>query len=103
LIGMKNVEERSRALAARLKRRLSQLPNVELKTNVEPELSASVVKFKLRNRAPQEAYNTLWEKHRIALALTPSGDSEGLRYSPHIYNSMEEMDRAVAAVKELAR
>jgi selenocysteine lyase/cysteine desulfurase len=103
LIGMKNVEARSRALSARLKQQLRQMPNVQLKTNVEPELSASVVKFKLRNRASKETYDTLWEKHRIAVALTPAGDSEGLRYSPHIYNSMEEMDRAVAAVRVLAQ
>jgi selenocysteine lyase/cysteine desulfurase len=38
----------------------------------------------------------------MALALTPSGDAEGLRISPHIYNEMEEIDRAVAAVRELA-
>jgi selenocysteine lyase/cysteine desulfurase len=32
--------------------------------------------------------------------MTGSGDAKGLRFSPHIYNSMEEIDRAVAAVKE---
>jgi selenocysteine lyase/cysteine desulfurase len=32
--------------------------------------------------------------------MTGSGDSKGLRFSPHIYNSIEEVDRAVAAVKE---
>jgi selenocysteine lyase/cysteine desulfurase len=34
--------------------------------------------------------------------MTPAGDAEGLRFSPQIYNSMEEVDRAVAAVKEIA-
>ena len=102
LIGMKNVEARSRALAARAKRQLSDLPGVELRTNVEPALSGSVVKFRLRNRPTKEAYDALWAKHRIALAHTPAGDSEGLRYSPHIYNSNEEVDRAVAAVKAIA-
>jgi selenocysteine lyase/cysteine desulfurase len=38
----------------------------------------------------------------LAIAMTPSGDAEGLRFSPHVYNSMDEIDRAVAAVKELA-
>lgn len=102
LIGMKNVESRTRALATRLKRQLSDLPNVQLKTNLEPELSGGVIKFRLSKRSTKEAYNTLWEKYRIALASTLSGDSEGLRFSPHIYNSMEEMDRAAAAVKHLS-
>jgi selenocysteine lyase/cysteine desulfurase len=103
LIGMKNVEARSRALAARAKRQLSDVPGVEMKTNVEPALSGSVVKFRLRNRPTAEAYDALWQKHRIALAQTAAGDAEGLRYSPHIYNSNEEIDRAVAAVRALAK
>jgi selenocysteine lyase/cysteine desulfurase len=49
-----------------------------------------------------QAYNTLWERHSLAIAMTASGDAEGLRISPQIYNSMEEIDRAVAAVRELA-
>jgi hypothetical protein len=34
----------------------------------------------------------------LAIAMTPGGDSEGLRFSPHIYNSFEEIDRAVARI-----
>src|SRR2546425_8851393 len=78
LIGMKNVETRARVLAAHLKKQLSQIPNLQLKTNPEPELSGGVVKFRLARTATKQAYNTLYEKHRIALAQTASGDSEGL-------------------------
>ena len=60
-----------------------------------------VVKFKLRNVPTKRAYDTLWERSRVAIALTPSGDAEGLRLSPHIYNSLDQIDRAVAAVKSL--
>ena len=102
LIGMANVEARARALASRAKAGLKSIGNVELKTNLQPELSAGVVKFKLRNMATKAAYDKLWERHRLAIASTLSGDSEGLRFSPHIYNSFEQVDAAVAAVKELA-
>ncbi len=102
LIGMANVEARTRALATRAKTALRAIPNVEMKTSMEPQLCGGVVKFKLRNMPTKQAYDTLWERHRIAIASTPTGDSEGLRFSPHIYNSTEQIDRAVAAVKELA-
>ena len=101
LIGIRTVEERTRALATHAKSRLRELSTVQLKTNVEPELSGGVIKFRLKNQPTLQAYNTLWERHRMALAMTASGDAEGLRMSPHIYNSMEEIDRVVAAVKEL--
>ena len=102
LIGMPAVEARMQALATRAKVQLREIAAVELKTNLEPELSGGVVKFRLKFVPTQRAYDTLWEKHRLAIAMTPSGDSEGLRFSPHIYNSMDEIDRAVAAVKEIA-
>ena len=102
LIGMPAVEARMQALATRAKVQLKEIAAVELKTNLEPELSGGVVKFRLRNVPTKQAYDTLWEKHRLAIAMTPSGDAEGLRFSPQIYNSVEEVDRAVAAVKELA-
>jgi len=101
LIGMRTVEARIRELATRLKTQLREIPAVQLKTNVEPELSAGVVKLRLKSMPTLQAYNTLWERHRMAIAMTASGDSEGLRFSPQIYNSMEEIDRAVAAVREL--
>ena len=102
LIGMPAVEARMQALATRAKVQLREIAAVELKTNLEPELSGGVVKFRLKNVPTKRAYDTLWEKHRMAIAMTPSGDAEGLRFSPQIYNSMEEVDRAVAAVKGLA-
>jgi len=101
LIGMRPVEARIRSLAGRAKHALGAMANVELKTNLEPELSGGVVKFRLKDVPTPRAYDLLWKKHRLAIAMTPGGDSEGLRFSPHIYNTSEEIDRAVAAFREL--
>jgi isopenicillin-N epimerase len=102
LIGMPAVEARVQALATRAKIQLKEMAAVELKTNLEPELSGGVVKFRVKSVPTKRAYDLLWERHRLAIAMTPAGDAEGLRFSPQIYNSMEEVDRAVAAVKEIA-
>jgi len=102
LIGMPSIEARMQALATRAKIQLKEMAAVELKTNIEPQLSGGVVKFRLKSLPTKRAYDLLWERHRMAIAMTPSGDAEGLRFSPQIYNSMEEVDRAVAAVKEVA-
>lgn len=102
LIGLDAVGARVTALAVRAKQALAEIGGVELKTNLEPELSGGVVKFRLKNVATPHAYDQLWKQHRLAIAMTPAGDSEGLRFSPHIYNTFSEIDRAVAAVRELA-
>ena len=101
MIGVKNIEARMRALAQKAHTELSKLSDVQLKTSSQPELSAGVIKFRVGKVSTKQAYDTLWKKNRMAIAMTPSGDSEGLRFSPHIYNSFEEIDRAVAAVKAL--
>ena len=101
MIGVKNIETRMRILAKRAHTELSKLSDVQLKTSFQPELSAGVIKFRVGKVSTKHAYDTLWKKNRIAIAMTPSGDSEGLRFSPHIYNSFDEIDRAVAAVQAL--
>ncbi|MEK7408936.1 MAG: aminotransferase class V-fold PLP-dependent enzyme, partial [Acidobacteriota bacterium] len=102
LIGMKNVEARVRALATHLKRGFAQIPGLTLKTNHEPELSGGVIKVALRNGRTRAAYDALWQRRRIAIAMTASGDSEGLRLCPHVYNSPEELEQVIAAVREVA-
>src|SRR4029077_7933798 len=49
LIVLPAVEARVQALASRAKVQLHEMAAVQLKTNLEPELSGGVVKFRLRN------------------------------------------------------
>jgi selenocysteine lyase/cysteine desulfurase len=102
LIGIRTIEARMRFLATHLKQQLAEIPGMQMKTNMEPELSGGVVKCKLAKMPTKTAYDTLWERQRISIASTLSGDSEGLRFSPHIYNSKDDIDRAAASVKALA-
>ncbi len=103
LIGMQHVEARLRALASALQRGLREIPGVRVKTNAEAGLSGGVVKFEIDKVAPRAAYDALWKRHGLAMANTATGDARGLRLSPHIYNSMEEVSRVVAAVRDTAR
>ncbi len=102
LLGMRTVEARVRYLATALKEQFSQIGGLKLKTNLQPELSGGVVKCDLAKVPTKQAYDTLWERNRIAIAMTASGDSQGLRFSPHVYNSREDIVRAAAAVRALA-
>ena len=101
MIGMDRAEQRTRMLATYLKTKLADNSAVEMLTNMEPELSAGVIRFRLRGQNLTEAYNKLYSRNRIALALTDAGDSAGLRFSPHIYNSTADCDSAAEAIKKL--
>jgi isopenicillin-N epimerase len=103
LIGPERVEARTRQLASELKQKLANVQNLRLKTNLEPELSAGVVKFVFTKHDTKQSYDRLWERHRIAAAITPTGDAEGIRLSPHVYNGKDDLERAVDAIREIAR
>jgi isopenicillin-N epimerase len=100
LIGMGNIEARVRWLATYFKEQARQLP-VTLKTNMEPELSHGVVKVSTGEANTKRHYDTLWERNRLALSSTPSGPNHGLRFSAHIYNTKDDIDRAVKALKQV--
>ena len=103
LVGAQRIESRMRQLATDLKQKLANVPNLRMKTNMEPELSAGVVKFQFTKHGTKESYDEIWSRHRVSLAITPMGDAEGIRLSPHIYNSKDDLDRAVEAIREISR
>lgn len=102
LIGSERIEARVRELTTALKKQFAAMPSLRLKTNMEPELSHGVVKIELKNGALKPAYDALWTKHRVSTALTPQGDAAGIRFSPHVYNTLDDVNRVVAAVKSIA-
>ncbi len=98
LIGIKNIESRVRRLATYFKEQAKQLP-VEMRTNMEPELSHGVVKITTGEANVKRLYDTMWERNRLAIASTQHGDQHGLRFSPHIYNTKDDVDAAIRALK----
>ena len=58
----------------------------------------AVVSFQPGSLAVPKLAAALYEKDKIACATRGGSDRPGLRFSPHFYNSMNEIDRAVAAI-----
>lgn len=91
------IEARIAQLAGRLKEGLARLPAAALVTPRPPELSHGVVVTHFANRDTRAMYETLYREHGIAGA--PTG---GLRFCPHIHNTMEEIERTITAVERVA-
>jgi len=103
LMDLTKVEARLALLTGRLKQEFSKLPGAQVRTNLEAGLSGGVVKVDFPKLDLKAVYDRLWNDHKVAIALTASGDSRGLRFSPHVYNTIAEVDRAVAALRQAAR
>ena len=63
--------------------------------------SGGVVVFALPSGGHRQLHEALYRDHSIGSAAM-GGAFDGLRLSPHIYNTMAEVDRAVEAVASYA-
>ncbi len=100
-IGKSRVEARIFALAEAVKSELKKkIRNIKFFTPLEPEFSSGIVVFTAPGIDLSKALNTLYHKHNIGCAVM-SGDFTGIRLSPNINNSMEEVDKAVTRVASL--
>ena len=102
-IGRRAIERRSRSLAQALIAGLGRIDGVHLWTHADPERSGAVVTFRPGNVDIPKLAAALYRNDRIGCATRTGSDRPGIRLSPHIYNTMAEVDRAVAAVAKYMR
>ena len=96
-IGRGVIERRSRDLSQHMMAALKSIDGVTLYT--VPEQSAAIVIFKPGSLDPRKLGAALLEKDRIVCTARGGADRPGLRFSPHFYNTMDEIDRSVAAIR----
>ena len=97
LIGAERIEARMLALAGVLCERLASIAGAALVTPPTPSLRAGVCIVRLKGSSPRDLHESLYTHHGIAGA--PTG---GLRLSPHIYNTMEDIEHAAEVVRVVA-
>jgi len=97
-IGKERIEERIRFLVRTLKTRLEErIPKIMFRTPLNPKFRGGVVVFHIPGLDLNKALDTLYHEHNLGCAVF-GGDRGGIRYCPHIYNTVEEIDKAVDAV-----
>jgi selenocysteine lyase/cysteine desulfurase len=101
-IGKENIERRDRQLSLQLKLGLKDIPGVKLYTSLDPSLSASLTTFSVNGLTPDSVYQTLIDKDRIYIRTIIEDDIKAVRVSTHIYNSPEEVNHILSAVRRIA-
>jgi len=98
-VGRGNIENRIVQLATYLKEQIkSKIPQAVFVTPLAPEFSGGIVIINLPGKEIHEVTDKLY--HSYGIATAPSG---GIRLSPHIYNTMKDIDYSVKAMSELAK
>ncbi len=97
-MGKKNIEDRVRKLNARLKEQIqAKIPQAVFVSPLSSEMTAGITIINLPGKTPLEINQKLYDTYGIACA--PSG---GVRMSPHIYNTMADVDKVVEALTTLS-
>jgi isopenicillin-N epimerase len=101
-IGRPEIEARSRALTDAVVEGLSALDGVQIWTPMDPALRVAVVSFQPGNLDPRRVLAAL-EEDGVVAAMRGGSDRPGIRFSPHFYNSFEDVERGVAAIGRYLR
>ena len=100
-LGAARVEQRTHALARRLKEGLAGARHLALVTPREQALSAGLVMVIPFGADPDAVVRRLYERHRIVASVTPYRDRY-VRLGPSIVNDEDEVDEAARALRERA-
>ena len=97
--GVGEIEERNLDLATYMKQALQETPGVRVRSPMDRGSSSGLVSFEVEGVEPAGAVSHLWEQHRIVCRQVNSLSC--IRVSLHFFNTEEEIDRIVGAVRDL--
>ena len=101
-IGKKNVEARVRALSTRFRAGLKTIPGVKMWTSEDPQFSAGLTLFSVRDIPMANVQQAILNRDRIYIRTMTTGNLNACRAATHIYNMPDEVDRLLASVKHVA-
>jgi len=76
---------------------------IRLNTSLEPGFAAGIANVAVDGIEPGDLAGWLFEKHRIIVTPIGHPDCRGLRISPSVYTTMEELERFVEAMRWAVR
>ena len=93
-IGRDNINQRVVDLNRMLKDKIRlRVPKATFITPISPAMSGGIVIISVAGSDPKTIVQKLYDSHGIAVATTG-----GIRISPHVYNTAEDIDRVVEAL-----
>lgn len=90
---------RIKELGGYLRTGLRELSHVQIHSSANEGLAAGITTYAVDGMTGPELQKTLWEREKLQ---PRSVGNELMRHSVHIYNSKEEIDRALKVIESLA-
>jgi selenocysteine lyase/cysteine desulfurase len=103
-IGVERKAERFRYLRRRWSDRLRRLPQVKILNSDDPEQSCAIGFVSVEGFDAPKLAGYLWSKWRIwTTAVVTPGEYQGLRITPNVYTTLEEIDTFAEAMEKVIK
>jgi len=102
-IGGDRKAARLRYLRNRWMKRLDGQSGVRLHTSFDPAMSCGLANVGIDGIEPGELTNHLWTEYRIIVTPINHPACTGIRVTPNVYTTLEEVDRFAEAMEEVVR
>ena len=100
-IGIERKAARLRYLRDRFLRRLAASPRVKVHTSFDPAMSCGIGNVQVTGVDSAALAKHLFDKHRIIVVPIKHAEFEGLRVTPCVYTTTDEVDRFAEAVEQV--
>jgi selenocysteine lyase/cysteine desulfurase len=98
-IGIERKAARLRYLRDRFLRRLAASPRVRVHTSFDPKMSCGIGNLQLLGVDSVALAKHLFDAHRIIVVPIKHDEFEGLRVTPCVYTTLDEVDRFAEAIE----
>lgn len=102
-IGPRRKEARLRYLKDYWAKRLVAVPNVRLHTSLDPKMSCAIGNVEIVGIPPQKLVDYFWDKHHIIVTAIEHEEYRGLRITPNLYTTLDELDYFCDVFENVAR
>jgi len=101
-IGSRRKLERLRLLKSYWTEKVKNVPGIHFSTTMQPARSCAICTFSLQGMTVSDLEIRLLEKYKIHTSPIVYENINGVRITPNVYTSFDELDRLVSGIHEIA-
>ena len=101
-LGVERKEARLRYLQNYWTSKVRDVPNIVVNTPADPARSCAIANVGVTKLKPADLAKTLLDKYKVYTVAIDYANVHGVRVTPNVYTTVEELNTFVAALKELA-
>ena len=102
-MGGKRKEARLRYLSRYWMNRLKDVPKIRFHTSFDPNQSCAIANVEVVGIDPAEIGSYLFSKHRVFTTPILHEEFKGIRITPNVYTTLNELDRFCGLMETIAR